>query len=152
MLYLSIGSGSRVLTIQKIRGGNFTLGPNLNQITIGNGQTARTSTILAYRPKYNGYHHTGLGAVFINLNKLFPCAAKIGIAPACRRFTQEEDGFFKGKTITEAGDQGNNIKFFGNVYTYGFVFEACQYLYGGYGCLPNHFQTVVTCFLPSSCR
>ena len=59
-----------------------------------------------------------LGAVFINLDKLFPCA-KLGNVSACKKFTQEEDGFFKGKTITEASDQGNNFNFFGNAKTYG---------------------------------
>ena len=152
MLYLSIGAGRRVLSIRKIRGGIFTLGPVLNRITIGNGQTAITSSILAYRPRYNGFHQTRLGAVFLNLERLFPCAGKTGLVPVCRRFTQEEDGFFKGRTITEAADIGNNMRIFGrDIKTYGFVFERCSILSGRVSCLPNHFQTVVTCFLPRSC-
>ena len=151
MLYLSIASGN-VLTIHKIKGSTFTLGPFLDRITIGNGQTSKTSSILAYRPSYNGYHNTGLGAVFLNLENLFPCARTNGLLPACRRFTQEEDGFFKGRTITEAGDSGNNMKIFGtDIKTYGFVFEHCSYLNGQNACLPNTFQTVVTCFLPRVC-
>ena len=152
MLYLSISSGSRVMTIRKIDGGTLKPGPILNNVIIGKGQTARTSTVLAYRPMYRGYHNTRLGAVFLNLEKLFPCAAKAGIVPVCRRFTREEDGFLRGKTITEAADVGNHMKIFGtNINTYGFVFEACPYLNGVNGCLPSFFNTAVTCFLPRSC-
>ena len=153
MLYLNVGSGSRKLTIQKIRGGNLTLGPNLDEITIGNGGTSKTSTILAYRPSYKDYHNTKLGAIFLNLEKLFPCAANSNIiVPVCSRFTQEEDGFFKGKTIAEAADGGNNMKIFGtNIKTYGFVIEDCPTLSGAHGCLPKWFQTVVMCLLPRYC-
>ena len=152
MLYLSIGPGSRELTIRKMRGGSFTLGPILNKITIGNGQTARTSTILAYRPRYYDHHQSRLGAVFLNLEKLFPCAGKGGLVPVCSRFTQEEDGFLRGRSIIEAADGGNNFKIFGtNIKTYGFVFQGCSYLNGNYACLPNWLATVVTCFVPRAC-
>ena len=152
MLYLSIGAGSRVLTIQKMKGGSFRLGPVLSRITIGNGVTSKTSSILAYRPRYNGYHNTKYGAVFLNLEKLFPCAGKHGLVPVCRRFTQEEDGFYRGRSILESADHGNSMRIFGtNIKTYGFVFQGCYYLNGRYGCLPNWFQTVVTCFLPRAC-
>ena len=149
MFYLSIPTDSRVLSIRKIKRGNS---PILNKITIGNGQTAITSSILAYRPRYNDYHVTRFGAVFLNLERLFPCAGKTGLVPVCRRFTQEEDGFFKGRTITEAADIGNNMRIFGrDIKTYGFVFDRCSILSGRFGCLPTHFQTIVTCFLPRSC-
>ena len=152
MLYLSIGAGKRVLTIRKIKGGSFRLGPVLDRITIGNGQTSKTSSILGYRRRYNDYHSTRFGAVFLNLEKLFPCAGKNGLIPVCRRFTQEEDGFYKGKSILEAADGGNTMRIFGTrIKTYGFVFEQCSYLNGRYGCLPNYFETVVTCFLPRAC-
>ena len=130
MLNFSITNGhtSHVLTIQKIRSGNFTLGPTLNQIIIGNGETDRTFTILHIDQLYNGYHHTKLGAVFINLDKLFPCA-KLGNVSACKKFTQEEDGFFKGKTITEASDQGNNFNFFGNASTQDITSPALKLLF-----------------------
>ena len=150
MLYISITPFKRVMTIRKINGSNLKRGRILDQIAIENGQTANTSTILAYRPKYIDYHNTGLGAVFLNLEELFPCSNND--LPVCRRFTYEEDGFFKGKTITEAADAGNNMKIFGtNINTYGFVFEDCPYLNDGNGCLPKFFETVVTCFLPRSC-
>ena len=152
MLYLSMPATNRRLTIQRIRGGTFTLGPVLNTITIGNGQTPKTSTILAYRPKYNGYHHTRRGAVFLNLERLFPCAGKTGLVPVCRRFTQEEDGFLRARSIIEAADIGNNMKIFGtNIKTYGFVFQGCSYLNGNNACLPTFFQTVITCYVPRAC-
>ena len=89
MLYLSMPTTSRVLSISKIRGASFTLGPILNRITIGNGVTSRTSTILAYKPRYSGYLNTGLGAAGVSyLERLFPCAGKSGFVPVCRRFTQ----------------------------------------------------------------
>ena len=151
MLYLTV-RGNRELTIRKIRGGNFTLGPVLDKISIGNGGTATTSSRLAYQPQYKDYDNTNRGAVFLNLEKLFPCAGNDGLVPVCRRFTQEEDGFFKGKTITEAADSGNNMRIFGNnIKTYGFIFENCPFLSGVNSCLPTYFQTVVTCFLPRSC-
>ena len=152
MLYLSIGGGSRVLSIRKIRGGSFTLGPVLNRITIGNGQRSRTSSILAYRPRYSDFHQTRLGAVFLNLERLFPCAGKGGLVPVCRTFTQEEDGFYKGRSIIDAADIGNNMRIFGsNIKTYGFALQGCSYLSGQNACLPNWFTTVVTCFVPRAC-
>ena len=125
----------------------------LDELVFENERTSATSTILAYRPSYNfDFHQSSLGAIFLNLDRLFPCIVHSKIIPACRRFTQEEDGFFKGKTITEAGDVGNHLEIFGSsVKTYGFVFESCPYLNGINGCFPHSFQTVITCFLPRSC-
>ena len=152
MLYLTVTDGKRELTIQKIRDGSFTLGPVLNKITIGNGQTPTTSSILAYRPRYYDAHQSRLGAVFLNLEKLFPCAGKDGLVPVCSKFTQEEDGFLRGKAIIETADAGNTLKIFGtSIKTYGFVFQGCSYLNGNNGCLPNWLTTVVTCFVPRAC-
>ena len=154
MLYLSVTTQSRHMTITRINSTTFRLSnPQLDRILIGDGQTATTSTILAYRPRYNSLlHDTGLGAIFLNLDRLFPCTANTRVHPICRRFTQEEDGFFKGKTITEAADIGFYMLIFDlSVNTYGFVFESCPYLNGINGCLPNDFQTVITCFVPRSC-
>ena len=151
MLYLAVHR-NRELSIRKIRGGSFTLGPVLDKISIGKGLAAKKSSKLAYIPRYNDLHHTRRGAVFLNLEKLFPCAGKGGLVPVCRRFTYEEDGFYKGRTITEAADGGNNIKVFGNgIKTYGFIFQGCSCLSGQYACLPTWFETVITCFLPRRC-
>ena len=150
MLYVSVPTSGRYMIIQRINPTTFELSSNkLDKLVIGDGKAAKTSTILAYRPRYNlDQHETGLGAIYLNLDKLFPCIANSNIVPICRRFTQDEDGFFYGKTITEAGDS-YDIRIFGNgIKTYGFVFESCPYLNGANGCLPNYFQTVITCFLP----
>ena len=142
------------LTVSRINTTTFELSRNYLDILIfENERTDATSTILAYRPRYNlDKHETGLGAIFLNLDGLFPCIANSDIIPICRRFTRNEDGFFKGKTITEAADRGDDMKIFGNgIKTYGFVFESCPYLHTYYGCYPDNFQIVITCFVPRSC-
>ena len=53
------------------------------------------------------FHHV---IIFLSLEKLISCAAKAGIVSACRRFTQDKDGFLKGKTITEAADIDNHME------------------------------------------
>ena len=153
MFHLSVNEGYRYVMISKINATTFNfINPYLDRFAIENGQIPITSSILAYRPKYMDRYQTGLGAIFINLNKLFPCTANTLINPVCRRFTQDEDGFFNGKAITEGADGGHDINIFpNNAKTYGFVFESCPYLNGTNGCYPNYFQTVITCFIPRSC-
>jgi len=41
------------------------------------------------------FHQSGLAGVFLNFEKIFPCAS--GQFPICRTFTYEEDGFKNGK-------------------------------------------------------
>ena len=84
-----------------------------------------------------------------NLDKLFPCANRNRIF--CRRFTSEEDGFFKGRSIIEAADHGNNFRMFGRANVYGMTFQGCRYLSGHKGCLPRYFETIIACFLPRCC-
>ena len=150
LFYLSTG-GSTVLRIKKMNGGNLREGSKvLQSMDIGNGKSSKTGQYLAYRPQFNGHHYTGLGAIFVNLNRLFPCAKSTQIS--CRRFTFEEDGFLKGRAIIEAADYGNNFRAFGShVDTYGIAFQGCRYLNGANGCLPRWFQTTIACFLPRSC-
>ncbi len=60
-----------------------------------------TNNLLAYRPRYN----SGLVAVLINLNGLFPCIQGRPVErPLCFRVTYEEDEFNQGKAIIEAAD------------------------------------------------
>ena len=73
---------------------------NTDKITIENGQTYmytdQTSTVLAYRKQIKQYTVlTITGAIFVNLEKLFPCAK--GIIPVCHLFPYEGDEFRKGK-------------------------------------------------------
>ncbi|XP_019853143.1 PREDICTED: uncharacterized protein LOC109582705 [Amphimedon queenslandica] len=142
---------SRVLKIKKMNGGTLREGNKLLQrIYIGNGRRSKTGPYMAYRPKFRGYHSTRLGAIFVNLNRLFPCARSTRVS--CRRFTIEEDGFLKGKAIIEAADLGNHFRAFGtNVDTYGIAFQGCRYLNGANGCLPKWFHTTIACLLPRSC-
>lgn len=144
-------TGSRSLSIQKINGGTLNQeGKILESIPLGSGTNAKTGAYLAYRPKFEAYHKTGLGAIFLNLEKLFPCAKSA--RPVCSRATYEEDGFLKGKALIEAADDGNNLKVFGsNINTYGIAFQGCPILNGKNGCLPPWYQVTIVCYLPRSC-
>lgn len=149
LFQLSVDS-KRKLSIYSIVGAS--IGKPLDSITIGNGAQPSTGSLLAYRPKYYGLHKTGLGAIFVNLDKLYPCAK--GAQPVCGTFSFEEDGFVKGKAIVEAGDIGNNFRIFSaksNIRTYGLVFQGCPILNGHSGCLPTWYQNVVACYLPRKC-
>ena len=149
LLYLWT-ENSRALRIKKMNGGTLRTGRLLQKMYIGNGKRSKTGRYLAYRPKFRGYHHTRLGAIFVNLNRLFPCAKSARVP--CRRFTNEEDGFLKGRAIIEAADAGNNFRAFGkHVDTYGIAFQGCPYLNGANGCLPRWFHTTIACLLPRSC-
>lgn len=122
----------------------------LDTIPLGNGGRDKTSSVLAYRKNYKAYHKTGLGTIFLNLKKLFPCVKKA--FPICGRFTGEENGFLGGKALIEAADSGGDFKIFGkSVATYGIAFQGCPVLHGTQGCLPKQFKVTITCFLPRSC-
>ena len=112
--------------------------------------------------RHQQYWHTGnntvltimglvWGAIFVNLEKLFPCANGI---PLCRLFPYEDDGFRKGKALIETADSGNTLQIFGgnNNKTYGFAFTGCPVLNGANGCLPSGWQRILVCYLPNSCR
>ncbi|XP_011406862.1 PREDICTED: uncharacterized protein LOC105314403 [Amphimedon queenslandica] len=143
--------GPRNLKIQKINVGTLTSeGDVLESIALGSGSISKTGAYLAYRPEFKGYHSTGLGAIFLNLEKLFPCAKKA--RPICGRFTFEEDGFLKGKALLQAADSGADLKVFGNnINTYGIAIQDCEKLDGKNGCLPSWYQVTIVCYLPSSC-
>ncbi len=78
-----------------------------------------TNNLLAYRPRYN----SGLAAVLINLNGLFPCIQGRPVErPLCFRVTYEEDGFNQGKAILETADGGNHFRVWaGEKLTYAFA-------------------------------
>ena len=103
------------------------------------------NNLLAYRPKYSDYHSSGLAGIFINLDGLFPCSSG-HLIPNCARFTQEEDGFNKGKALLQAGDGGN---YFGGIFgssdiaVYGLAFQGCEE-----NCFPPLYSIRVFCFLP----
>lgn len=144
----------RHLRIQRVSEETLKLqGKLLNKIYIGKGTRSRTSTFLAYRPRYVSFHRgSKLGAIFVNLNRLYPCSK---VQPLCRSLTFEEDGFLRGKAIIEAADSGNNMKIFSTktrTRTYGQVFQGCSTLTGNGGCLPKWHEQVIACHLPRACQ
>ena len=117
-------------------------------ISLANPSQPATSSnnLLAYRPNFNDYHSSGLAGIFVNLDGVFPCSAGHDI-PNCGRFTEEEDGFNKGKALLEAADDGFN---FGRIIfdspsasVYGFAFQGCEE-----NCLPAYYSIRVVCLLP----
>ena len=142
--------GSRKLFIKKFDIKQFkVVGDALDEIHIGNGQADQTSDLLAYRKQFSDYHGSGLGAVFFNLQKLFPCVTSN--IPMCHLYPNDDEGFRKGKALIEVSDW-NNIHVFGSsVKTYGFTFTDCPVLDGANGCLSTYFDRVLVCYLPRSC-
>ncbi|XP_019861195.1 PREDICTED: uncharacterized protein LOC109589553 [Amphimedon queenslandica] len=141
------------LKLSKVNGGTLSSSTFIEQINIGNGHYTRKGSYLAYQPKYLDGHKSGLAGIFLNLEKLFPCIAGSSIIPACGRFTSEEDGFLRGRSILQTGDMGNHIRIFGNsIATYGMAISGCRVLNGKNGCLPPWFHTRITCLLPRSCQ
>ena len=96
--------------------------PNTN-----NAYTSSDNTV-AYRPNYRDAHNSNLGALFINLQSLYPCLSGANFHPACSLFTSESDGFRGGAAIIQAADIGNNFRIFSsttNFETFGFAFAGC---------------------------
>ena len=121
-------------------------GNTLDSVSLIDPSTSKTSTILAYRPKYADYHSSNLAAIFVNIKKVFPCTEGISdYEPVCHAFTREEDGFRKGKAFIEAGDIGNNLKVF-STSVYALAIQDCPELIDD--CLPKYLQTEVVCMLP----
>lgn len=70
---------------------------------------------VAYEPNYADHHNSGLGALFLNLDAIFPCIQSLpnpGYMPSCTRMTDDEDGFLGGRAVIQAGDGGNNMRIF----------------------------------------
>ena len=126
----------------------------LAQITISNSSQDQTSSnnLLAYRPRYNDGHNSNLAGVFINLEGVFPCLAPLNTYyPICRVFTEEEDGFRKGRALIDAADLGNNFRVFsssGNILTYGIAIQQCPEF--NTTCFPHYHGFTVACYLPRS--
>ena len=126
------------------------VGGTIETLSIGNGLHAKQGKYLAYRPKYKGYHASGIGTIFVNLEKLFPCSKSVQMV--CSRMTYDEDGLLKGKAILDASDGGNNMKIFGNgINTYALAIQGCSYLTGSNGCLHKYNDFAISCLLPQSC-
>ena len=143
-------NGDNMLVLRPFNYSTGTWGAKITDISIANPSQPSTSAdnTLAYRPNFADLHQSGLAAVFLNLEKLFPCASME--TPICSMFTLEEDGFRNGKAIIETEDIGNNLRVFSsteNINTYGFAFQGCGELNGRNGCMPKYFQISITCQL-----
>ena len=121
----------------------------LETLTISDPSQPYTNNLLAYRPRYNDVHRSGLGAIFINIEGVFPCVAPLSYVPICSTFTTEEDGFRSGKAIIDAADSGNNFQIFNtttNIATYGIAFQQCPEFNDS--CFPSFLSLTIACYLP----
>ena len=115
-----------------------------------------SDNLLAYYPKFADRHNSDLAGIFVNVEGIFPCMAKLREetslrGPPCKLFTSEEDGFNGGKAIIELGDVGNLElkKVFGSkVMLYGLAISGCPTLTPE--CLPEYYQNEIMCMLPRS--
>ena len=134
------------------------------QLPLNSNKLVRDKNTLAYYPSYKDTHVSGLAAVFVNIEQLFPCVTntwdatpKYNYRPACTHITSDEDGFRHGKPIIELGDVGNDAQLL-NIFTpandrkkvsvYGIAVQGCKAFGEENGCLPPYFTTKVICFLP----
>ena len=58
-------------------------GDTLDSVSLNDPSASKTSTILAYRPKYADYHSSNLAAIFVNIKKVFPCTEGIQTMNQC---------------------------------------------------------------------
>ena len=122
-------------------------GKQKDSISLSNPSKSQTSSLLAYRPKYNDFHKSGLAGLFVNVQEVFTCTAGIkDWEPVCDIFTREEDGFRKGNAFIQAADMGNNILVFGGKSVWGVAVQNCPELNNG--CFPNYLHFEVVCMLP----
>ena len=66
----------------------------------------------------------------------------------CGRFTNEEDGFNKGRAIVEVGDNGNDLgSIFGSddIAVYGFAIQGCAEF--DTDCFPKWYAINIVCLL-----
>ena len=60
-----------------------------DSINLANPSDPQTSTLLAYRPQYGDYHDSGLAALFVKIQEVFPCTQTItNYEPVCSTFTR----------------------------------------------------------------
>ena len=121
----------------------FNLGNGNNPVTSGNG-------IFAYRPRFQDRQNSGLAAYFINLEAVFPCLVPLTeYYPICRVYTDEDDGFRRGRDLIDAADIGNDLRIFSstqNILTYGVAIQNCPVL--NVDCWSHWTSLAVVCMLP----
>ena len=120
------------------------------RINLSSQNVTSSNNLLAYRPQYRDTHNSSLGAIFINLESVFPCLVPLtDYYPICSVYSNEEDGFRGGKVVIGAGDSGNNFHIFSdsaNIKTYSIVIQDCPELTSE--CLPIFHKISVACFVP----
>ena len=125
----------------------FVEGEKKDSISLSDPSAAKTSTLLAYRPKFNDLQNSGLAGLFVNIQEVFPCTNTIAeYEPVCSIFTREEDGFRKGNAWIEAADIGNNINVFSGKSVWGVAVQNCPEFTTA--CFANYMQIEVVCMLP----
>ena len=112
-----------------------------------NPSTASTSSnnLLAYRPSFADHHTSGLAAIFVNIQGVFPCLSGRSSAPICKMFTYEGDGFRNGHAIIESADARLSDDFgdaFGNnIPTFAFALSGCPTMSDDY--FPTYAPIVI---------
>ena len=107
------------------------------------------NNLLAYRPRFRDAHRSYLGALFLNIDGIFPCINSTSYNPTCGILTGEEDGFFRGRSFVQAADNGNSLRIFSsteNIKTYGFVIQDCAEFTTS--CFPKNIMITIFCLLP----
>lgn len=136
----------RTFELHRLPGGSAAMnisleGQNLDSVSINN---AATSTYLAYR---SNIHNSNLGALLVNIERLFPCIADVSnYYPTCHVATHEDDGFRRGKPYIEMADSGNSINIWGETTSvYGLAVQGCPQLSD---CFFEWQLISVVCYLP----
>lgn len=123
----------------------------LTSINLGDGSNPATGGgIFAYRPRFQDRQNSGLAAFFINLEAVFPCLAPLtDYYPICRVYTDEDDGFRRGRDLIDAADIGNDLRVFStteSILTYGVAIQNCPIL--NVDCWSHWTSLSVVCLLP----
>lgn len=120
------------------------------RITDFNPSSSSTSSnnLLAYRPNFVDHHTSGLAAIFLNIRAIFPCLSGRSIAPVCKIFTYEDDGFRNGHAFIESGDSSTDFGdvFGNNIPTFAFALSNCRTM--SEECFPNSGEYSIVCLLP----
>lgn len=154
MLYLLRISSSRV-ELRNVTGSTVGLGGGDIIAIIDNFNpsisSVSTNNLLAYRPNYSDSHTSGLAAIFVNIERVFPCiAGTFRFYPVCKTFTSDEDGFRNGRAIIDVADYGNHFTgIFGRgVSVFAFAIAGCSTWNDD--CFPNYIEHTIVCLLPRS--
>ena len=129
---LSVATGQHTNEIARM-----TFNPSISSTSSNN--------LLAYRPSFADWHTSGLAAIFVNIQGIFPCLSK---PPICKIFTYEDDGFRNGHAIIEGGDGSTDFgdAFGNNIPTFAFAFSGCPTMSND--CFPTYWECSIVCLLP----